>query len=328
MPYLTGVVNSFADLRTALIAGLVANGWTQTGDIVHKGDIHFTALARETFAAVLDTEGLRFKIGVGISGGALVDASPAEPRLGRGRSLDPAITWPAQYHLHVGAGPDEFFLLLNYNVDFWTWAAMGVSATPDLGGTGVWFAAANNLRENDLLSSPGGQYRITPTSGGATWTGYAVPSAPGAPFWNTIGLAVAAGENSLLAEGIHCNLDGRASSWADNRLASSKIVGGPWYADPMLSRLPSAWNSETALLPIQVYVSRPESKVSLVLDVAHARYTRIDNYDPGEVIDIGPDRWKVYPFIRKNTAQRNANPTPETGNHSGTLGWAIRYDGA
>ena len=67
-----------------------------------------------------------------------------------------------------------------------------------------------------------------------------------------------------------------------------------------------------------------ENKVRLVLEVRNARYMRIGNNDPEQVITLGPDRWKVFPFLRKNAS------VPDGGSvidHSGTFGWAIRYDG-
>jgi hypothetical protein len=47
-------------------------------------------------------------------------------------------------------------------------------------------------------------------------------------------------------------------------------------------------------------------------------------------VTIGQDRWKIYPFFKKNIQYRNgttgASPSGGT-NHSGTLAMAIRHDG-
>lgn len=88
--------------------------------------------------------------------------------------------------------------------------------------------------------------------------------------------------------------------------------------------LPNRWNSEAVLLPIRGWKVRPENKITLTLDLEHARWTRVDNYEPGQLISIGPDRWKIFPCYRKNAAARDGG----TGiDHSGTLGWAVRYEG-
>ena len=95
-------------------------------------------------------------------------------------------------------------------------------------------------------------------------------------------------------------------------------------AAPHIERSPSAWNGESPLLPIQAYVWRASAKCSLVVDMRHARYLRIDNYEPGQIITLGGDSWKVYPFYRKASSARNGGIGID---HTGTFGWAIRYDG-
>ncbi len=93
---------------------------------------------------------------------------------------------------------------------------------------------------------------------------------------------------------------------------------------PLTAVLPNAWNSAAALLPVQVWLPRADNKVSMVVDMVHIRYVRVDNHAPGEVITIGSDRWKVFPFYRKNVAVRDAGSSVD---HTGTFGFAVRYDG-
>jgi len=61
------------------------------------------------------------------------------------------------------------------------------------------------------------------------------------------------------------------------------------------------------------------------VDLQNARTLRVDNYDPGQIITLGDDQWRIYPFYRKNADQRDGT-TSSGGDHSGTMGWAIRYD--
>lgn len=94
----------------------------------------------------------------------------------------------------------------------------------------------------------------------------------------------------------------------------------------MLSMLPSLWNSESVLLPIQAMVPRPSNRYSTVIDCAHARYMRIDNHAPFEILTIGSEQWMVMPWLRKNSAVRNGGIAATAADvHSGTLGWAVRY---
>lgn len=41
----------------------------------------------------------------------------------------------------------------------------------------------------------------------------------------------------------------------------------------------------------------------------------------------GTDRWKIYPFHRKNAAVRNGVSWSTGADHSGTFAYAIRYTG-
>lgn len=87
---------------------------------------------------------------------------------------------------------------------------------------------------------------------------------------------------------------------------------------------PSVWNSEAVLLPIKAFIGRPSAKTSLGADMEFARRLRIDNLTPGDILVLGSDKWKIYPWYRKDVANRNGGIY---ANHSGTFGWAIRYQG-
>ncbi len=93
---------------------------------------------------------------------------------------------------------------------------------------------------------------------------------------------------------------------------------------PLISRQPSAFSSEAIFLPIQIAVPRASNKTSIVADVKNARYLRIDNYEPGQILTLGNDKWMVFPFHRKNITARNGGDYID---HTGTFGWVIRYEG-
>ena len=87
---------------------------------------------------------------------------------------------------------------------------------------------------------------------------------------------------------------------------------------------PNAFNGEAVMAPIQPYVGRGSNMISVVAQLRHARYLRIDYIDPGEIITLGSDRWKAYPHYRKNAAVPRGS---RDGVDSGAFGWAIEYDG-
>lgn len=205
------------------------------------------------------------------------------------------MSWPATYHISIFEDPDEVYLIVNYGVDRYQFCAFGKSTIADLPGSGMWLAASmcrfNNYARS--ISSGGAQ-----TSYGST-----------AFMWES--------ENHVASENkaVHHGLDGGGWSMRSGAAAAVKAL---------TDVLPNAWNSEAVLIPIQVWISRESNKISMVADIQHARYLRIDNHLPGEIVTIGPDRWKCFPFWRKNTIQRNGGSNID---HTGTFGWAIRYDG-
>jgi hypothetical protein len=88
---------------------------------------------------------------------------------------------------------------------------------------------------------------------------------------------------------------------------------------------PNQWNGEAVLSPIIVYTTRASGLLSPVLQTAHIRWVMIDNLTDGQIITIGSDKWKIYPLWRRSS--RTFNPS-QNGGGTGTLGYAVRYNGA
>lgn len=314
MAYYTGSVNSYADLLSALLSACVNEGYTLDSGILSKGSVfvrpYVSALNNGT-----ENPGLIVEAGTGVASGALVNPSPAKPRLGRpaitGQGNNSNVTWPAIYHLHIHSEPDEAFLILNHSVDAFWRIAFGVSDMPGISGSGVWVSGTAGRGGPSQNSAALGSFSMT-TQGTAVSA-----LSIGLPFWQSAGANVNFAEN-VIQTGLLGGL------WVDSVAATFLAAR---FAFPHIDRSPSSWNSEAPLTPIQAYVGRPSSKVSLLLDVRHARYIRTDYYEPGQVIALGGERWKIYPGVRKNSDQRNGDSTSFGADHSGTLGFAVRYDG-
>ncbi|MCY1266020.1 hypothetical protein D9M68_511910 [compost metagenome] len=316
--YYTGSVTSFAALLTALQSACTDNGWVLDSGILSKGAA-FVKLATVT-------HGITVQGGTSQSGATLNGASPQTPRLGKiHNSLGAQAVWPMTYHIHLGTAPEEVYCIVRHNVDYFWWLAFGVSDVVGLPGTGLWLGANAKLAPETYTGGAftnGGVWMNSAGSGGDTYQGGV--TATGALFWKTNNINAANSQNT-----VHSNLDGNA--WADTATDSSVTAAGrlqaPIFIQQLLDRSPSAWNNEAVLLPIQAYLTRASSKASLVVDLRHARYVRVDNYDPEQIITLGPDRWKVYPFYRKNVARRDGQVGGGLIDDTGTFGWAIRYDG-
>ncbi len=302
MPYYTGSISTYDELLTAVANACTANGWTYSSGILSKGNAFFKLSAVSTGTY----RGLNVEGGTGQSGATLLGPAGSRSRCG------PPTTgatwgqpgWPAVYHIHIGLLPDEVYVVINLNVTDYYWLAFGTSNVPGLTGTGAWTSgcgSGDTGGSNTYISSNGG---ISDTSNSCC-----------APFWA-----------STRSSGIYAYESVQTDSnnvWS-GQTSQPRLVGISLQS-PLIGRLPSVWNSETVLLPITVYQEQPESKARLIADLGHARYARINFIDPGQVLSFGPDRWKVYPFFRKNAS------IPDPGSyatHTGTFGWAIRYDGA
>lgn len=321
MAYYTGLINSYEDLKLALHNGLSANGWTITGDIVHKGNLYFLI---EHSEATLG--GLYIRGGTGILEGALDGQGPIRTRLGRFRTNLPTPIWPAPYFLMIFTDPDEVYLFHRYTDDMYSWLSFGQTNLP-VGGTGAWYSGQCF---NGASSDYGGARQpcnMSPDSGGRNYqTSWAEYYPAGGMFWHTDGTDSRLSD-SYRTEAMHIDL-GAGPTW---------VRGGEFNAIrtamPHMRLLPNAWNMESVLLPIQAVIPRGSSKNSMISNIENARYCRIDNHDPEQVISIGGEQWKIFPWVRKFMSMRDGpseslNSFDDVGSHSGTMGVAIRYDGA
>ncbi|TBU75192.1 hypothetical protein DNK10_11080 [Pseudomonas daroniae] len=219
-----------------------------------------------------------------------------------------ALTWPVSYDVFVFE--TEVFMVINYSVDYYQFCGFGKSAVLDLPGSGMWIMATLS----HVAASNGVQIGVD--TGGSSGLARAAP----APFWAT----TSSGTTAYRANRnywIHSDIDGQGW-WLAQTMDGAPV--GVSAAAPLVALLPNSWNSEAVLLPIRGWKVRPSSKNSLTADLLNARWTRNDNYEPGQVIDIGTERWKVFPCYRKDAANRNGS---QGADHTGTLAWAIRYEG-
>lgn len=301
MPYKTGIANDMASLRAAIVSALTDAGWTLTGATVSNGPLN-ALLAVEGVALTL-----RLGRGIDAGDGSLVNASPNKAYIREIGNV--GLVWPVTYELFYFDDPIEVYAVVNYAVDCYLWLAFGVAtSTGTVGGSWAGGSVAA-VGDNAAPGAPRGTTIGTTDAGedfsndGGTSTYYT----PAGLFWQNKG-----------GEG-----DWRRPSFID--------VGDAWIApnavnpiDTLIIRQPNAWNGESVPIPIQPYRQLAENKVAMVADIKNARYLRITNYTPGQVIAFGADRWKVFPFFRKNASSPAQD---DDAQDTGTYGWMIRYDG-
>jgi hypothetical protein len=287
MAYLTGSINGFPDLLTALATACQTEGWSVSGGAFSKDGCTFNLTADASAISI---------VGAGAADSVCITSMPLAFF-----GFAP-IAFPAIFHLFIL--PGEVYLVLNYNLEWFQWLAFGQSTVAGLTGTGGWYGAS-------LCAYKSAPVWITDTSAASDSRGQ-----PLALFWTD-------GECNYFVDS---GLDGQG--WWNGQSARAGVSIITLY--PLLSNSPNVWNQEAILLPLRCYKRRAENKVSLTADLQHARIVRVNNYAPGQIITLGSDRWMVFPWYRKNTAAPDGASmgTPSNGgDHSGTLGWALRYDG-
>ncbi|WP_312481034.1 hypothetical protein [Stutzerimonas nitrititolerans] len=292
MGFYSGSANDMTAVRSALVDACVAEGWAwnSSTEMLSKGAMFLRLQIVSGYLTLL-----------GRTSAAAGDA-PSIVRMGQ---MGTAITWPVEYMFFIFDA--EVYCVIRFGVDHYLWCAFGQSTVAALPGTGMWVAASVHAVANNNPA-------ISPTAGPGSSYSYGCA----AIFWRMSTGNVANGHDYW----VHSDIDGQGW-WSGQSVGGASV--GVRSIVPLIGLLPNSWNSEAVLLPIRAYKVRPSNKLSMTVDLEHARYTRVDNYSPGEIIQIGSDRWMVFPFYRKNTAARNGSGQPV--DHTGTMGWAIRYEG-
>lgn len=292
MAYVSGTANSVADLLTAIRNACTANGWTLSGNVLHKGACFVEVMVDDTGSYI------SVQAGTGIDGANNLTGRADTPAAAIGVTLfvyigsaDIPFAYPVAYEVFIHADPDEVYVHTSFAVDAHQQMGWGAAQQPGLAGSGNWYAGCRPERGGYGMGGmqPGGQ------TDDASYQGVSL-------FGGTLNYSC----------GVHHALDG--PTWL--------VRGSVADAMNILMRQPNQWNGEAILVPIRVYADRPSGFISPVLECAHARFVNIANLTDGQIITLGGDRWKVYPFAR-----RGSSFTSTDVDNTWFAGHAFRYDG-
>ena len=321
MAFTTGTFATYDELKTAVEAACVAAGWTLADDILSKGgafvQLRVATPANPNYAQ--QGTGLAAFPGTGKSGTTLIGAPVWAPRLGPlthpAQSFFRQLALPADYFIFTFSNPDEVFIVARWN-GFYTRLCFGVSTIP---GSGVWVDASVYGREGRGANGYNGAI-IGATSG----AGFHTPSS-NVQYPCITGMWQSSVNGLYYGYAYSISIILSGGSWV-----SSNTVGLADWANaiepiaPLLGCLQSGDFADPPLLPIRVHYAVTATTNKVVLEVENARYFRLKNHDAEAIIQRGGDRWMVFPWLKKNGAETGDVNVAE---HSGTFGWAIRYDG-
>lgn len=309
MAYYTSTVNSAAALVAQINAHAQADGWSVSGNYIYKAGGPFVTLTSSDAY-------------VGVRGYASAAGAEASPSYGIiGKFTGPSGAVPMDWSLTFSSAKYEYFgfaneiyVVVNYMGDKYQYLAFGKSTIPGLPGAGTWYGATHGYNALPTAAIATAMYNTMKHTGSRHAESYIVP----ALFWGTRISEIA---DAYAPYRVHHDLDG---------LGWGTLRGNDDVLLPKVFAYSPDWNAEHLLYPIQAWAPRTGSK-SLVGDLQHARYARLGNLSPEQVISFGTDKWKVFPWCKKDaTIDPDKSITAVASKNedaTGTYGWAIKYEG-
>lgn len=302
MAFHTGNFSSFASLKSSVESTLQSEGWSLSDGILSKNGVFVRLTANADY--------LQLESGTGQTGTTLDGAATFGSRILS--HVGAVFNFPATYDLHVFDSPDEVYLVVNYNADRYQQLSFGESNVLQIGGTGNWFSGSFNTNDSPVTNQKV-YMGVDGSTVGSSYSGF------------KLGLFFEIDQTNNVGSAIHTGLD--ATGWKTTGTADGALHGSGDVVAGLLTSLPSDFNQNTVLLPVNVAQKRLSQGLTLVASLVNARLCRNDNHLASEVVPYGGEDWKVYPFHRKNADQRNGVPWATGADHSGTFAFAIRYTG-
>lgn len=295
MSYQTGTATDAANLKSLIETFAQANGWTLTSGAL---TCSFGAV-KMTTELLSSSTWQRLRVSGADDAAFTTNVCSVPPALGLY-----AASWPVTYHLFAFATPvPVLFCIIQYGSGMHQHLAFGGMVKYGTWGGGLWVSASIGQPYDDDLNKP---FRVTQDNSQG-WNPF---SHSGSIFWKTKYETL-----SRTGSVLRCDLDGSSVPWT----AEADVI---ITFDPLHKRMPAAWNNQVQLLPYNLAVPRPSGFWSLVGQIPWIRATRNTYLEPGDVITEGSDRWKVFPWVKRDAA----NPAGGVG-HSGTVAVALYYDG-
>ena len=310
MPFQTGTATSFVNLLDTLRLFATGNGWTENSWVspalsLQKGTIYANLNATSTE--------LQMKGSLGYSGAAAWNAQPSThaptPRIRDG--WYGAVTWPATYWMFSHASPDDIVVVLRYQPTRFLYFTFGQLLKYGTYTGGEYYAASSEA--SFVISDNSQRSQQVPTII-ANFAGL---------FW----ARTSESGYDACPDVLHAEID--SFTWGgptrkylvspDTPINSIQYIAtASNHTYPLQNRLVSAFNGLATLQPIDVFARRPDAHYSPLGRVEHLRYANVINHNPADIIDIGGQKWMLFPWTEKGSGGDTSTQH---------YGYAVKYDG-
>lgn len=326
MAFYSGTANDIAALRSALISAMTSNGWSwnSSTNVMSKGSAFF-ALELQAYTSpsltILTVAGMSNattrdpgRTGSRGSGQAAGIGHPIKNANQASNTPDitTSVAYPVNYFIHIQG--DEVALVMRYSTstlsELYQWVLFGRSLTPTPGtGTKNFVYGASSVQSGTVSLS-----NFTYT---APLMSSVINSNTFLPQITPPGLTETDAPYRL-----HSGFtQDDATGWKVAVATTGHFIWAPLYNSPNI------FNGQAILVPlILCAMGTGRSAGSALADSKLFRFVRLDNFSAGQVVQVGADYWKVYPFFRRVDQPRSAF-TGVSGIDSGELGIALKYDG-
>lgn len=302
MPYYTDTVASFTLLKSVIETNCVANGWTLSDGILSKDSCFFK---------LIDTGTTQLELWGGLSktGSTLNNTPTYGVRL---YNISTSITFPIRYHLFIFNNPIEVYCFIEYGSGYFQQISFGKSNLQGI-GLGAWFTGFSTTYSSysspTILTSDEGPFV---TNASAYGGGNA-----------SCGLFIGRSYSTIsYSSYIYSDIDG--SGWKYNNYTSGLIPAGVPIAT-LLNNSPNLFNNAAPLWPIKAVLPRSSGGLTILANLINSRLLRIDNHESKSLVTFGSEQWMVFPWYKRDILNRSGLGSTAI-NHSGTYGFAIKYE--
>lgn len=320
MPFQTGTATSFINLLDTVRLFAVANAWTEnTWQTV--GSDQWLSLQKGTIYANMRASATQIQIkgALGYNGASAWNGQPSThaptPRIRDG--WYGSITWPATYWIFLHTSPDDIVVVLRYQPTRFLYFTIGQLTKYGTYTGGEYFAASSEHATAGIALGTT-DYRVAQVPDGSGNTNFA------GLFWRRNGFTGGSTSPST-PDVLHAEID--SFTWggpSTDRQTGLPLTGIQFLASatdhtyPLQHRGINAFNGLMTLLPIEVFARRPDNHFSPLGRVEHMRYANVLNHNAADIIDIGGQKWMLFPWTEKG------NGGDSSGQH---YGYAVKYDG-